>query len=183
MHWNTVEGAWASEVGVPSIESGCDSESGCVSWINCLTSLDFNLSLSVHFISFRFIFSVVSDSLQPYRLQHGRLPCPIPTPGACSNSCPSSWWCHTTISSSVIPFSSCFQSCPALRSFPMSQFFTSGGQSIEVSASASVLPMNIQNWFPLEWTGWISLQSKGNSQVFSSTTVLKHQFFGAQLSL
>ena len=133
-------------------------------------------------ISFRFIFSVVSDSLQPYRLQHGRLPCPIPTPGACSNSCPSSHWCHPTISSSVLPFSSCLQSFPASKSFPMSQFFTSGGQSIGVSASASVLLMNIQDWFPFGWTGWISLQSKGLVRVFSSTTVQKHEFFGAQLS-
>ena len=99
-----------------------------------------------------------------------------PTPGACSNSCPSSQWCHPTISSSVVPFSSCLQSFPASGSFPMSQFFTSGGQSIAVSASTSVIPMNIQDWFPLGWTGWISLQSKGLSGVFSNTTVQKHQF-------
>ena len=112
-----------------------------------------------------------------------RLPCPSPTPRACSNSCPLNRWCHTTISSSVIPFSSCLQSFPASESFPVSQFFTSGGQSIRVSASASVLPMNIQDWFPLGLTGWISLQSKGLSRVFSNTIVQKHQFFGAQLSL
>ena len=112
-----------------------------------------------------------------------RHPCPSPTPGACSNSCPSSWWCHPTISSSVVPFFYCLQSCPASGSFPVSQFFTSGGQSIGVSASTSVLPMNIQDWFPLGWTGWISLQSKGLSRVFSNTTAQKHQFFHAQLSL
>ena len=127
--------------------------------------------------------SVMSNSLWPHGLQHTRLPCPSPTLGACSNSCPLSRWCHPTISSSVIPFSSCLQSFPASESFPVSQFFASGGQSIGVSASASVLPMNIQDWFPLGWTGWISLQSKGLSRVFSNTTVQKHQFFGAQLSL
>ena len=111
-----------------------------------------------------------------------RLPCPSPTPRACSNSCPSSWWCHPTISSSVIPFS-CLQSFPASGSFPMSQFFASGGHSIGVSVSASVLPMNIQDWFPLGLTGWISLESKGLSRVFSNTTVQKHQFFDTQLSL
>ena len=113
-------------------------------------------------------------------LQHARLPCPSPNPGACSNSCPSSRWCHPTISSSVVPFSSCLQSFPASGSFPMSQFFTSGSQSIR--ASASVLPVNIQDWSPLELTGFISLQSKGLSRVFSNTTVQKHQFFGIQLS-
>ena len=105
-----------------------------------------------------------------------------PTPWACSSSCPSSWWCYPTISSSAVPFS-CLQSFPVSGSFPMSQFFVSGGQSIGTSASASVLPMNIQDWFPLGWTGWISLQSKGLSRVFSNTTVQKHQFFSAQLSL
>ena len=116
-------------------------------------------------------------------MQHARLPCPSPTPGAYSNSRSSSWWCHPTISSSVVCFSSCLQFFPASGSFPVSQFFASGGQTIEVSASASVFPMNVQDWFPLEWTGWISLQSKGLSRVFSNTTVQKHQFFGAQLSL
>ena len=133
--------------------------------------------------SIQFSCSVVSNSLQPHGLQHARLPCPSPTPGACSNSCPLSQWCHPTISSSVIPFPSCLQSCPESGSFLMSQLFASGGQSIGASASASVLPMNIQEWFLLGWTGWISLQSKGLSRVFSNTTVQKHQFSGAQLSL
>ena len=116
---------------------------------------------SVQFIS------VMSSSLPPHGLQHSRLPCPSSTPRACSNSCPLGWWCHPTISSSVVPFSSCLQSFPASQSFPVSQLLTSGGQSIGVSASASVLPMNIQDWFPLGWTGWISVQSKGLSRVFS----------------
>ena len=111
---------------------------------------------------------------------HTRLPCPSPTTGACSNSCSVSWWGHPTFSSSVVPFSSCLQPFPASVSFPMSQYFTSVGQSIEVSASASVLPMIIQDWFPLGWTDWISLKSKGLSRVFSNTTVQKHQLFGAQ---
>ena len=106
-----------------------------------------------------------------------RPPCPSPTPRACSNSCPSSQWCHPTISTSVVPFSSCPQSFPASGSFPMSQFFTSGGESIGVSASALILPMNIQDWFPLGWTGWISLLSKWLSRVFSNITVQKHQFY------
>ena len=127
--------------------------------------------------------SVVSDYLWPHGLKHARPPCPSPTPRIYSNSCPSYWWCYPTISSSVIPFSSCGQSFPTSESFQMSQFFASGGQSIGVSASASVLPVNIQGWFPLGWTGWISLQSKGLSRVFSNTTVQKHQFSGAQLSL
>ena len=126
--------------------------------------------------------SVVPDSLWPHGLQHTMPPCPSPDPRACSNSCPSIRWCHPTISSSVVPFSSHLQSFPASGSFQMSQLFTWGGQSIGVSASKSVLPMNTQDWSPLEWTGWISLQSKGLSRVFSSTTVQKHQFFGAQLS-
>ena len=115
--------------------------------------------------------SVVSNSLRLHGLQHARLPCPTSTPGACSNSCPLSQWCHPTTSSFVVPFSSCLPSFPASGSFPMSQLFASDGQIIGVSASASVLPMNIQDWFPLGWTGWISLQSKGLSRVFSSTTV------------
>ena len=130
----------------------------------------------------QFSHSVVSDSLQPHELQHTRPPCPSPAPWVHPNLCPSSWWCHPTISSSVIPFSSCPQSFPASGSFQMSQLFASGSQSIGVSASTSVLPINIQDWSPLGWTGWISLQSKGLSRVFS-TTVQKHQFFGAQLSL
>ena len=124
------------------------------------------------------------DFLQPHGLQHARLPRPSPTPRACSKSCPSSRWCHPTISSSVVPFSSCLQSLPASGYFPMSrQFFTSGGQSIGVSISASVLSMNIQDWFPLELSGLIFLLSKGLSRIFSNATVQKHQFFGAQLSL
>ena len=130
----------------------------------------------------QFSCSVVSDPLPPHGLQHSRPPCPSPTPRAYSNSCPLSRWCHPAISSSVIPFSSHLRSLPASGSFQMSHF-TSGGQIIGVSASASVLPMNIQDWSPLGWTGWISLQSKGLSRVFSNTTVQKHHFFGAQLSL
>ena len=131
----------------------------------------------------QFSLSVMSDSLPPQGPQHTRLPCPSWTPRAYANSCPSSGWCHPTISSSVVSFSSCLQSFPASGSFQTSQFFTSGGQSIGVSASASVLPMNIQDWFPLRLTGWISLQSKGHSRVFSNSTVQKHQFFGTQPSL
>ena len=132
--------------------------------------------------SVQFSRSVVSDSLWPHELQHTRPPCPLPTPRVYPNSCPLSWWSHPTISSSVAPFSSCPQSLPASGSFPMSQLFAWGGQSIGISASASVLPMNTQDWSPLEWTGWISLQSKELSSVFSNTTVQRHQFFGAQLS-
>ena len=129
----------------------------------------------------QFSHSVMSDSLLPHGLQHASLPCSSPSPRAYSNSCAQSQWCHPTVSSSVCPFSSSLRSFPASGSFPMSQFFTSGGQSIGVSASASVLPMNIQGWFPLGWTRWISLISKGLSRVFSNNTVQKHQFFGAQL--
>ena len=127
--------------------------------------------------------SVMSNSLQPDGLQHARLPCASPSHRACSNSRPSSQWCHPTISSSVVPFSSCLQSFPASGSFPMSQLFTSGGQNIGVSTSASLLPMNIQNWFPLELTDLNSLQPKGLSSVFSNTTFQKHQFFGTKLFL
>ena len=134
-------------------------------------------------ISVQFSRSVVSDSLRPHESQHARLSCPSPTPRVYPNSCPLSPWCHPTISSSVIPFSSCPQSLPASRSFPMSQLFAWGGQNIGVSASTSVQTMNIQDWFPLGWTSWISLQSKGPSRVFSNTTVQKHQFCGTQLSL
>ena len=125
----------------------------------------------------------VSNSLRPHEPQHTRPPCPSPTPGVHPNSCPLSRWCHPTISSSVFPFFSCLQSFPASRSFQMSQLFASGAQRIGVSAATSVLPMNTQNWSPLGWTGWISLQSRGLSRVFFNTTVQKHQFFGAQLSL
>ena len=130
--------------------------------------------------SVQFSSSVMSDYLQTHELQHARPPCPSPTPGVYPNSCPSRRWCHPAISSSVIPLSSCPQSLPASESFPMTQLFTWGGQSIGASALASVLPKNTQDWFP--WTSWISLQSKGLSRVFSNTTVQKHQFFGAQLS-
>ena len=122
----------------------------------------------------------MSDSFRPYGPQHARPPCPSPTPGAYPNSCPLSWWCHQTSSSSVIPFSSCPQSFPASGSFQMSQLLTWGGQTVGVSASTTVLPMNTQDWSPLGWTGWISLQSKGLSRVFSNTTVQKHKFFGTQ---
>ena len=133
--------------------------------------------------SIQFSHSVMSDSLWPHGLQHSRPPFPSPTPGTYSNSCPSSRWCHPTISSSVVPFSSHLHSFPASGSFPTSQFFSLGGHGIGASDSASVLPMTIQDWSPLGRTGWISLQSKGLSRVFSNTTVQKHQFFGSQLSL
>ena len=137
----------------------------------------------IHFSSVQFSRSVMSNSLRPHELQHARPPCPSPAPRVHSNPRPSSQWCHPTISSSIIPFSSYPQSYPASGSFQMSQLFTSGGQSIGVSASASVLPMNIQDWSPLGWTDWVSLQSKGLSRDFSNTTVQKHQFFGGELSL
>ena len=132
--------------------------------------------------SVQFSRSVMSYSLRPHEPQHARPPYPSPTLRVHPNPRPSSQWCHPTISSSVVPFSSCPQSFPATGSFPVSQLFTSGGQSIGASASTSVLPMDTQDWSPLGWTGWISLQSKGPSRVFSNTTVQKHQFFGAQLS-
>jgi len=134
------------------------------------------------FSSFQFSCSIMSDSLQPHGLKHTRLPCPSPTPWVYSNSCPLSQWCHPVISSSVIPFSFHLQSLPASGPFPMSQLFSSDGQSIGVSASASALPMSIHDWFPLGWTGWIFLLSKGLSRVFSNTTVQKHQFFISQIS-
>ena len=134
------------------------------------------------FSSIQFSRAVVSDSLRPHESQHARPPCPPPTPGVHSDSCPSSQWCHPAISSSGVPFSSCPQSLPASESFPMSQFFPSGGQTTGVSALASFLPKKSQGWSPSEWTRWISLQSKGLSRVFSNTTVQKHQFFSAQLS-
>ena len=139
------------------------------------------LFLVVQFSSVQFSCSVMSDSFRPHELQHARPPCPSQTPGFHPDSCPSSQWCHPAISSSVVPFSSCPQYLPASESFPMSQLFTWGGQSTRVSASASFLPKNTQDWSSLGWTGWISLQSKGLSRVFSNTTVQKHQFFGAQL--
>ena len=131
--------------------------------------------------SAQFSLSVMSNYLRPNGLQHARLPCTSPTPKVYTNSCPLSQWCHSTILSSVVPFSFCLQSFPASGTFQMSQFFASGGQSIGVSASASVLPMYIQDWSPLGWTGWTSLQSKGLSRVFSNNAVQKHQFFSTQL--
>ena len=142
----------------------------------------FSMSVST-FSSVQFSLSVVFDSLWPHGLQHARPPCPSPTLGVYSNSCPLCQKCHPTISSSVIPFSFCLQSFPASGYFQMSQLFASGGHSVGVSAAASVLPVNIQDWFPLGWTGCISLLSKGLSRVFSNTTVQKHQFFSVQLSL
>ena len=140
--------------------------------------------MDIHqFSSVQFSHSVVFDSLPPHESQHTRLPCSSPTPGVHSDLCPSNQWCHPAVSSSVIPFSSFPQSLPASKSFPTSQLFAWGGQSIGVSALASVLPVNTQDWFPLGWTGWTSLQSKWLSRVFSDTTVQKHQFFGTQLSL
>ena len=142
-------------------------------------------SVYLHLITLLLLFSgsVVSDSLWPHGQQHPRPPCPSPSPTVCPNWCPLSRWCHPTISSPVAPFSSCLQSFPTLGSFPVSQFFASGDQRIGASASASVLPKNIQDWFPLGLTGLISLLPKELSRVFSSTTVRKHQFFSTQLSL
>ena len=137
----------------------------------------------MHFSTcYQFSHSVVSDSLQPHELQHARPPCPSSTPRVHSNPYSLCWWCHPTIISLAVLFSSCFQSFPASGSFPMSRFFASGGQNTGVSASTSIIPMNTQDWSPSGWTGWVSLQSKGFSRVFSNTTVQKHQFFGAQLS-
>ena len=148
----------------------------------CLFSMWISSFMKFIFLNFPLLFSLylMSDSLWPHELQYARLPCPSPSPGACSGTSPLSQWCHPTIS--VVLFSSCPQSFPASGSFLMSQFFAWGGQSTGASASPSVLPMKIQGWFPLGWTGWISLQSKGLSRVFSNTTVQKHQFFGAQPS-
>ena len=152
-------------------------------WVSiCLGITGVYLSRNFH-LSFQF--SSVAHScptLRPHESQHARPPCPSPSPGVHSDSCPSSPWCHTAISSSVIPFSSCPPSLPASESFPMSQFFVWGGQSTGASALASFLPKKSQGWSPSKWTGWISLQSKGLSRVFSNTTVQKHQFFGAQPS-
>ena len=149
---------------------------------HCCHSGWLNQSVETDTSSVQFSCSVESNSLRPQGLQHARLPCPSPSPGTCSNSCPSSWWCYPTITSFVIPFSH-LHFFPASGSFPMNQLLASGGKSIGASASASVLPMNIQDWFPLRLTGWNSLQSKGLSRIFSNTTVQKHQFFRAQLSL
>ena len=182
--------------------SGIQSDGEHISWVRqiaditsqyilYLKSLGISKIISILYLrigkfsllaSVQFSRSAVSNSLRPHELQHARPPCPSPTPGVHSDSCPLSRWCHPAISSSVVPFSSCPQSHPASESFPMSQFFTWGGQSTGVSAWALFLPKKSQGWSPLEWTGWISLQSKGLSRVFSNTTVQKHQFFSAQLS-
>ena len=163
----------------------------CVQWLPCLQRWCSHLFLGSHFFfrlallgfsSLQFSCSVVSDSLPPHESQHARPPCPSPTPGVHSDSRPLSQWCHPAISSSVVPCSSCSQSLPASESFPMSQLFAWGGQSIGVSALASFLSKKSQGWSPLGWTGWISLQSKGLSRVFSNTTVQNYQFFGTQLS-
>ena len=146
------------------------------------SAIDISEFFSVQFSSVQFSRSVVSDSLRPHESQHARPPCPSPTHGVHSDPRPSSQWCHPAISSSVVPFSSCPQSLPTSESFPMSQLFTWGGQSTGVSALASFLPKKSQGWSPSQWTGWISLQSKGLSRVFSNTIVQKHQFFGPQLS-
>ena len=170
----------AGEMDVPAQEESKKSHffcHFCSIWVPSVLD-DASLVASVQFSR-----SVVSDSLWPHGLRYAGFPCPSPTPRAYSNSCPSSRWCHPTISSTVVPFSSCLQSFPASGSFPKSQFFTWGGQSIRVSASASVLPMNIQDSFPLGFTGWISLQSKGLSRFFSNAMVKKDQFFSALLSL
>ena len=155
----------------------------------CRRNMTITTSICYGVCSVQFSHSVMSDSLQPHGLQHTRLPCPSPAPGSCSNACPSSRWCHTTFSSSIVLFSSCLQPFPVIGSFIMNKFFTSVGQSIGGSASALVLPMNIQDLFPLAWTGWISLQSKRLSRVLSNTTVswkpsiLHHSpFFMVQLS-
>ena len=155
---------------------------------NLFSSVQFSfhfkvLLLATTFSSDQISRSVVSDYLRPHESQHARPPCPSPTLGVHSDSCPSSWWSHPAISSSVVPFSSCPQSLPASESFPMSQLFAWGGHSSGVLALASFLPKKSQGWSPSEWTGWICLQSKGLSRVSSNTTVQKHQFFGAQLSL
>ena len=143
----------------------------------------FNFILEINYdVTVQFSCSAVSNSLWPHKRQHTRLPCSSPTVGVYTNPCPLRRWCHPTISFSVVPFSACPQSSPASGAFQMSQLFASAGQSIGVSVSTSVLPMKTQDWYPLGWTGWISLQSKGLSRVFSNTTVQKHQFFGTQLS-
>ena len=185
-----LEKAEESEIKLPtSVGSTKKQESSRKTSTSALLTMPKPLTLCIttncgkFFSSVQFSRSVMSDSLWLHGPHHARPPCPSPTPGVYPNSCPSSRWCHPTISSSVIPFSCCPQSLPASGSFPMSQLFSWGGQSIGVSASISVLAMNTQDWSPLGWTGWTSLQSKGLSRVFSNTTVQKHQFYCAQLSL
>ena len=176
--WANMWGSW---------EGGALGESGglwtlSIHFSICISSIWLFLSYAL-ISSVQSSHSVMSDSLQPHGLHHARLPCPSPSPKACSNSCPSSRWCHPTISSSVVRFFSHLESFPASGSFLVTQFFVSGGQRIGTSASASVLPMNIQDWFPLGLPGLLSLQSKGLSRVFSNTIAEKHQFFSAQSSL
>ena len=167
---------WATVHGVAKSWTG-------LKWLSTAFSTLLIIHLYMYSVSsVQFSCSVMSDSLGPHELQHARPPYPSPTPRVYSNSCPLSWWCHPAISSSVISLSSCTQSLPASGSFPMKQLFAWGGQRSGVSASASVLPMNIQDWSLLGWTAWVSLQSKGLSRVLSNTTVQKHQFFGAHLS-
>ena len=174
---NSWGGVWVTDTAIPGPLVNSAIQKPAVSWLRvvCRNSLfqlqkfnNYTVFLK-YFINFSSV-TQLCPTLRPHGLQHARLPCPSPTPGVHSNSCPLSPWCHPTISSSVVPFSSCLQSCPASVSFPMNQFFTSGGQSIGVSALASVLPMNTQDWSPLGLTGWISLQPKGLSRVFSNTT-------------
>ena len=175
---------WDRQVFVGSRCPHSSSTTLCVTVCPCFCPHQtFLYKCYLQFSFVQFSCSVVSNSLRPHGLQYARLPCPSPTPGAYSNSCPLSQWCHPTISSSFIPFSFHLQSFPISGSFPKSQFFTSGDQSIGVSASASVLPMNIQDWSPLGYTGWIFLKSKGLSRVFSNTTIQKYQFWGSQFSL
>ena len=178
-YWHGLPFRFQGHLPNPGIEHGSHalatdslplSHQGSPSWCPQLSSVHFSRS-------------VMSDSLWPHGLHHARLSCPSPTPRAYSNSCPLSQWYYLTILSSVVPFSSSLQSFPASGSFPVSQFFASGGQNTGISDSVWVLQVNIQDWFPVGWTGWIFLQSKGLSRVFSNTTVQKHQFFGAQLSL
>ena len=172
-----------SEVEDPVEHAGFLTHRNCLIINVCSSKLvSFRVVFYISISSVQFSHSVVSNSLRPHELQHARPPCPSPTPGIHSDSRPLSQWCHPAISSSVVPFSSCPQSLPISESFPMSQLFAWGGQSTGVSALASFLPKKSQGWSPSEWTGWISLQSKGLSRVFSNTTVQKHQFFRAQPS-
>ena len=167
-------------------QSWSDLAQGCFKYKYIVPFFFFLITHELESLGYSLFSSLTQSCLtlcDPHGLQHARLACPSPTPGVYSNSCPFSRWCHPTISSSVIPFSSHLQSCPASGSFPMSRFFTSGGQSIGISASEPVLPMNIQHWFPLGLTGWISLHSKRLSKIFSKHHIQKHKFFRSQLSL
>ena len=180
--WNFLHGNFGHVWALIIALRGRASEDSQAWWLPFSTRI-YICDVTLKLDSVQFSHSVVSYSLQPHEPQYARPPCPSPTPGVHSNPCPLCWWYHPTISSSVIPFFSHLQSFPATGSFQMSQLSASGGQSIGATASTSVLPMNTQDWFLLGWTGWIFLQSKGLSRVFSNTTVEKHQFFGIQLSL